>query len=316
MEQVINPLLLYGALVLGGLGVVVALPRRGVNPQLIGVLIAGAAAGLVIIALLIAGIAGGEGPANLNFYIFGVIALGASLRVVTHPRPIYSALYFILSILASAGLYVILSAEFMAFALIIIYAGAILITYLFVIMLATQAPTADRDAFLEVYDVESREPITATLAGFVLLAVLTTMLFSGATTLSPSQFATNDTEVMASMPKRVEKVLRRADVIDADEIVLEEGGVVQLDMDERSAIVIDDQGTTREIVWDADVLSPSNTEQIGFSLLRDHPGAIEIAGVILLMAMLGAVVLARKKVEMDDAAKAHQVGHLSSKGAM
>ncbi|MFG0313482.1 MAG: NADH-quinone oxidoreductase subunit J, partial [Phycisphaerales bacterium] len=249
-------------------------------------------------------------------YLFGVIALGASLRVITHPRPIYSALYFILSILATAGLYVILSAEFMAFALIIIYAGAILITYLFVIMLATQAPTADREEFLEAYDIESREPITASIAGFALLAVLTTMLFTGAGSLRPGQFATDDTDVMASMPKRVVKVLDQAGVMEPDEIVVEENGHARIDLETRTALVIDDQGNTRTVHWEADVLSPTNTEQVGYSLLKDHPGAIEIAGVILLMAMLGAVVLARKKVEMDDEAKAVQVGHLSSKGAL
>jgi hypothetical protein len=52
----------------------------------------------------------------------------------------------------------------------------------------------------------------------------------------------------------------------------------------------------------------TNTEQVGFELLRAKPGAIEIAGVILLMAMLGAVVLARKKVEMDEDAKMRALG--------
>jgi hypothetical protein len=47
-----------------------------------------------------------------------------------------------------------------------------------------------------------------------------------------------------------------------------------------------------------------NVEGIAFTLLNDHPGSIEIAGVILLMAMLGAVVLARKKVEIDEREKA------------
>jgi hypothetical protein len=58
-------------------------------------------------------------------------------------------------------------------------------------------------------------------------------------------------------------------------------------------------------------LEITNPEGVGFSLLSGAPGAIELAGVILLMAMLGAVVLARKKVELDDAAKlAAQNRHL------
>jgi NADH-quinone oxidoreductase subunit J len=312
LPQVINPFVLYACLVLGGVGVCVALPRRGINPQQIGALIAGAAAGLLILVLTMGALGAGEGLPNLAFYVFGLIALGASLRVITHPRPVYSAIYFILSILASSGLYVTLSAEFMAFALIIIYAGAILITYLFVIMLATQAPTEDREQYLEGYDRQAREPITATVAGFVLLAVLTTMLFGGLPGVPAGRFADSETETLASLPKRVHRVLREAEVIEPDEIVLVENGVARLDAERRTATVIDGDGTPREVTWAEGVLGATNTESIGHSLLVDHPGAIEIAGVILLMAMLGAVVLARKKVDLDEAAKAAQVGHLSA----
>jgi len=54
-------------------------------------------------------------------------------------------------------------------------------------------------------------------------------------------------------------------------------------------------------------------EALGFNLLRDHPGAIEIAGIILLMAMLGAVVLSRKQVQLDEEAKMRQ-SHMLSEG--
>ena len=56
------------------------------------------------------------------------------------------------------GLYLLLAAEFVSFALIIVYAGAILITYLFVIMLASQSPTEDQDRGEAEYDTTAREP--------------------------------------------------------------------------------------------------------------------------------------------------------------
>ena len=102
-------------------------------------MITAAAVGLIFLAVSIKSL---SHLPNFNFYIFSFIALGAALRVISHPRPVYAALYFILAILSSCGLYVLLSAEFLAFALVIVYAGAILITYLFVIMLATEC--ADR----------------------------------------------------------------------------------------------------------------------------------------------------------------------------
>jgi type II secretory pathway pseudopilin PulG len=58
-------------------------------------------------------------------------------------------------------------------------------------------------------------------------------------------------------------------------------------------------------------LNVTNGDRLGFNLLRDHPGTIEIAGVILLMAMLGAVVLSRKQVQIDEEAKMNQVQSLA-----
>ncbi|MDI1290322.1 MAG: NADH-quinone oxidoreductase subunit J [bacterium] len=62
--------------------------------------------------------------------------------------------------------------------------------------------------------------------------------------------------------------------------------------------------------WPAE-MAVKNIEGLGFNLLRDHPGTIEIAGVILLMAMLGAVVLSRKQVQLDEDAKLRQARTLA-----
>lgn len=304
LGTILHPLVLYGLIALGGVGVALALPRRGVNPQPVGALIA-AAAGAILIVLL--SLAGREHLPNIYFYIFSAIGLGAALRVVTHPRPVYAALYFILTILASAGLYLILSAEFVAFALVIVYAGAILITYLFVIMLATQAPTEDDLEELNEYDVASREPIAATTVGFVLLAVVTTMMFRGLGELPPPAATPGTSDaLLALLPNKVERGLREADVIGADE-ELAKGldGEFLIDPAARTAVVVNGGGTTREVAW-PEHLAPTSIEGVSFSLLAGHPGAIEIAGVILLMAMLGAVVLARKHVQIEEERKASQ----------
>jgi NADH-quinone oxidoreductase subunit J len=204
------------AAALGALGMAIALPRRKVNPQPIGALLCVIAAGAVVVGLSFAAFDQGQLP-NVYFYIFAAIALGAALRVVTHQRPVYAALYFILTIIASAGLFLILSAEFMAFALIIIYAGAILITYLFVLMLATQAPVEEEADRLADYDASSREPIVAAALGFLLLAVLTTMLFRGVSTLDPKGDIRSDARLMAALPVKTEERLRDAGVLGADE---------------------------------------------------------------------------------------------------
>jgi NADH-quinone oxidoreductase subunit J len=69
------------------------------------------------------------------FYTFGAIAVAASLLVVGQRNPMYSVLLLIVSFGALAGLYVLLDAPFVAVTQIIIYAGAIMVLFLFVVML-------------------------------------------------------------------------------------------------------------------------------------------------------------------------------------
>lgn len=265
MDQIINQAVLYVLLALGAVGICIALPRKGFNPQPVGAIIAAATGGLIV---LILSIKTRHFLPNIYFYIFAAISLGAALRVITHKKPVYAALYFILTILSSAGLFVILSATFLAFALIIVYAGAILITYLFVIMLATQSPSEEDLEVLADYDAAAREPVAGAFVGFLLVAVLTTMMFRGVGDLPPPGPADADSALVKYMPGKMETgMMAEAHV--------------------------------------------KNIEAVGFTLLADHPGAIEIAGVILLMAMLGAVVLARKQVQLDEEAKAHHAASLA-----
>ena len=69
------------------------------------------------------------------FYVFGAVAVVASLFVVGQRHPMYSVLLLIVSFGALAGLYVLLEAPFVAVTQIIIYAGAIMVLFLFVVML-------------------------------------------------------------------------------------------------------------------------------------------------------------------------------------
>jgi NADH-quinone oxidoreductase subunit J len=72
---------------------------------------------------------------DLLFYVFAAVAVAASALVVGQRNPIYSVMLLIASFLALAGLYVLLDAPFLAVIQIIIYAGAILVLFLFVVML-------------------------------------------------------------------------------------------------------------------------------------------------------------------------------------
>src|ERR1700716_547323 len=78
------------------------------------------------------------------FYVFAVVAVLASMLVIAQRNPIYSVLLLILSFGALSGLYVLLEAPFVAVIQIIVYAGAIMVLFLFVVMLLN-APHEDTD---------------------------------------------------------------------------------------------------------------------------------------------------------------------------
>jgi NADH-quinone oxidoreductase subunit J len=80
----------------------------------------------------------------VTFYLFGALAIAASLLVIAQRNPIYSVLLLIASFGALSGLYVLLDAPFVAVIQIIVYAGAIMVLFLFVVMLLN-APHEDTD---------------------------------------------------------------------------------------------------------------------------------------------------------------------------
>ena len=69
------------------------------------------------------------------FIIFATICAVSSVLMITRPNPVISALFLVLNFASLAGLYLILNAQFIAVAQVIVYAGAIMVFFLFVIML-------------------------------------------------------------------------------------------------------------------------------------------------------------------------------------
>src|SRR6187200_330339 len=84
------------------------------------------------------------------FYLFGAVAIVASMLVIAQRNPIYSVLLLIASFGALSGLYVLLDAPFAAAIQIIVYAGAIMVLFLFVVMLLN-APHEDTEHDLRVH---------------------------------------------------------------------------------------------------------------------------------------------------------------------
>src|ERR1041384_6640637 len=105
MPCMFNAVMLLVLCVVAGIGTVLALPSRmEVSVRKIGGIIL-LAAGAIFAAMLVRYTAGAvrakEGGMGAYFWIFSVIAVAAAVRVITHERPVYSALYFVLTVLAS-----------------------------------------------------------------------------------------------------------------------------------------------------------------------------------------------------------------------
>lgn len=242
---------LYLVFALGGAGVYFMLPRTGRSRVLSGAVIASLAvfALLAVLAFGIIDSASGSG----YFYLFAVIALLGAGRVITHPKPTYSALYFVLVVVAVAALLVLQGAEFLAVALVLIYAGAILITYAFVIMLAQQSGSP-------IYDRQSREPFIAVFAGFVLMAAI-----AGRAGELPVAGASADAARIAPIAMVAQTNARANQQDDSDREGADE----------------------------------SNSLKMGVIIMVNYVVVVQIAGVLLLIAMIGAIALSRKKVPYD-----------------
>jgi len=147
---------------LGGVAVYLLLPRPRSISSVWGAGLSGAAL-LAAGALLIWGKS--VTAERFLFYVFSGIAVAAGALLVTQRNPVHAALSFALVVLSTCGLFLLQAAPFLMAATAIIYAGAIVVTFLFVIMLAQQEGLSDADH-------RSREPLLSVVAGFVLLGAL------------------------------------------------------------------------------------------------------------------------------------------------
>ena len=75
------------------------------------------------------------GIADLAFYAFAIVVIAAGLMMTVARNPVHSVLWLILAFISSAGLFVLLGAEFVAMLLMIVYVGAVAVLFLFVVMM-------------------------------------------------------------------------------------------------------------------------------------------------------------------------------------
>lgn len=170
---------------------------------------------------------------GLFFYLFAGVTIASAVMVISSRNPVHSVLFLILAFFNSAGLFLLLGAEFLAMILVVVYVGAVAVLFLFVVMMLDVDFVELRQGFLQYLPVGG-------LIGIILLAELMTIL--GAWIITP--------EVIANTS---------APIPPPDQI--------------------------------------SNVKAIGLLLYTKYIYFFQVSGLVLLVAMIGAIVLTLRHKE-------------------
>ena len=163
----------------------------------------------------------------LFFYLFAGTCVAAAVMVIASRNPVHSVLFLILAFVNAAGLFVLLGAEFLAMILIIVYVGAVMVLFLFVVMMLDVDFAQLRQGFLQYLPV-------GILVGLIVLVELLLVVFTWSIGPNIQQAVASPIPPLANMP---------------------------------------------------------NTEALGHVLYTRYIYFFQAAGIILLVAMVGAIVL-------------------------
>ncbi|MGD2168401.1 MAG: NADH-quinone oxidoreductase subunit J [Gammaproteobacteria bacterium] len=89
--------------------------------------------------------------ATVIFYVFAAILLFAAIGVISARNPVHSALFLVLSFVQSAVLWLLIEAEFLAIALVLVYVGAVMVLFLFVVMMLDIKAEQLREGFTRYF---------------------------------------------------------------------------------------------------------------------------------------------------------------------
>jgi NADH-quinone oxidoreductase subunit J len=155
------------ATVLGALGLWLLLPRGAARGRVLGGVLA--LAGLGVWASQLPAVGGWIADAVV--WILGGVTILAAIATVTFRNPVYCAIWFGMTLAGTAGLFLVIGAQFLAVATLVVYAGAILVTFLFVLMLCQPEGQAS-------YDRVSWEALLSAATGAVIIGILSMTIAS------------------------------------------------------------------------------------------------------------------------------------------
>ena len=168
------------------------------------------------------------------FYLFSVVLLFAAFRVITARNPVHAVLNLILAFSQAAGIWLLLKAEFLGITLVLVYLGAVMVLFLFVVMMLDIRIDTVRQGFWKHF------PLAALIGAIIAFEMALVLM----------------------------------------------GGFRGIDEPKAMAAVVDAAGQ---------VVPHSNTKVLGKLLYTQYLYPVEIAAVILLVAMVAAIALTLRK---------------------
>jgi NADH-quinone oxidoreductase subunit J len=224
---------------------------------------------------------------QILFIIFGILAVGSAICVIAFRNPIHSALALVLTFFSLAGLFISLGAYFVAAVQVIVYAGAIMVLFLFVIMLLNLGR-------LQTVRQISKAKVFAVILGIILAAEVIYIgvnAFNGtAVARSQSESTVSGDTITARQVKQIETIestyqLDRA-YINSDYVPVvatQKTDVTSLTAGEANQLIKKLQGEM------------GKTDRIGTVLFTKFLLPFEVTSLILLAALIGVIMLVKRE---------------------
>lgn len=190
------------------------------------------------------------------FYAFSAILLFASFRVITAKNTVYAALFLVLAFFSAACIWMLLKAEFLAITLVLVYVGAVMVLFLFVVMMLDLNSQDSRREFWKYFPV-------AGIVGVVIAVEMALVLMSG---FGPTREPKSPAVAAGSAA--------------TPSVTLRMGGEVIAQAPAKPAVP---------------AKAVSNTKELGKVLYSEYIYPLQIAAVILLVAIIAAIALTLRR---------------------
>ena len=249
------------ATISGALALWMLLPRKRFRGRRLGSLL-----GLVSLGLFASQVPLPGGPAERTvFIVLAGVTLAAAVCTVTFRSPVYCAVWFGLTLLGVSGLFLFQGAQFLSVATVTVYAGAIVVMFLFVLMLSDPRGRT-------YYDRLSWEAMLSASAGAVMIGVLSMTLH------------------------RVFVPEAAPPAADASNVAVTDASGASANAEATNVPALPEPPTSESL--QANILAPEHVARLGGALFSRYLVTVEAAGVLLLVALVGATsIMAHARFE-------------------